>query len=245
MKMRIINADVLEGLRQLRSNSVRLIFADPPYNQGIDYGFGKKADMLPSDEYLRWCQRWMKAAIRPLAAGGTLWVLISSEWSCEFGVTLKGLLPMRRQIVWRETFGQYQQANFTNEHRVLFYHVKSGAKQTWNPDAIRVPSARQTKYNDIRANPKGRVPGDVWKFSRVCGTFKERVHWHPTQLPEKLLERIVLCATNRGDTVLDAFAGSGSMLRVCQKHNRQFVGIDNNAEYCRKMAHSAKRRRSA
>ena len=51
----------------------------------------------------------------------------------------------------------------------------------------------------------------------------------------------MLCATDHDDTVLDAFAGSGSMLRVCQKHNRQFVGIDNNAEYCRKMAHAAKR----
>ncbi len=245
MKTKIINADVLEGLRQLGSNSVRLIFADPPYNLGVDYGSGADADRLPANQYLSWSDRWMEAAADVLAPGGSFWVLICERWADDFGKMLSAVLPRRQRIIWHETFGRYQQSNFTIEHRHLFYHVKPGAKHTWNHDAIRVPSARQTKYNDKRANPKGRVPGDVWEIPRVCGTFKERVDWHRTQLPEQLLERIVLCATNRGDTVLDAFAGSGSMLRVCQKHNRQFVGIDNNAEYCRKMAHSAKRRRPA
>src|SRR5262249_14734006 len=43
--------DCLEGLAEVQPGSVRLAFTDPPYNIGIDYGEGGKADLLPDDEY--------------------------------------------------------------------------------------------------------------------------------------------------------------------------------------------------
>ena len=97
---------------------------------------------------------------------------------------------------------------------------------TFNRDAIAVPSARQTTYADRRANPKGKLPDDTWYLrpqetdkeyfrpdsdtwyqSRLCGTFNERVRWHPCQLPEALLERIIKVSSNPGDLVFDPFAG--------------------------------------
>ncbi|MEM5834184.1 MAG: hypothetical protein QXH68_02160, partial [Candidatus Aenigmatarchaeota archaeon] len=60
--------------------------------------------------------------------------------------------------------------------------------------------ARQLVYKDKRANPLGRIPDDVWCFSRVCGTFKERIADHSCQMPETILERII-----PGDIVLDPF----------------------------------------
>ena len=51
----------------------RLIFADPPYNQGVNYGNGKAADRLPRDEYrLVWVGRWVSACADALAADGSL-----------------------------------------------------------------------------------------------------------------------------------------------------------------------------
>ena len=101
------------------------------------------------------------------------------------------------------------------------------------PKAIRVPSARQLKYNDKRADPKGRVPDDVWQFPRVCGTFHERRKWIPNQHPEALLERMVLLSTRKGDTVIDMFAGSGNMFRVCKKLGRRCIGIEISLHYCK------------
>lgn len=233
---KLICADVVDALTEIEPGSVQLVFADPPYNQGKDYGNGSSADRLPPAKYLDWCHDWMKASTDVLAPGGSLWVLISEKWADDYGKMLTAILPRRRRIIWHETFAQYTKHNFASEHRHLFYHAKPGAQHTWNPDAIRVPSARQTKYNDKRANPKGRVSGNVWTFPRVCGTFKARVAWHPAQLPVALLERVVLCSSNPGDTVIDLFAGSGSMLRACQLHSREFIGIDNNQNYCARMA---------
>jgi len=103
------------------------------------------------------------------------------------------------------------------------------------PDAIRIPSKRQTLYNDKRANPKGRVPDDVWEFSRVCGTFKEKRKWHPNQHPEALIERIVKFSCVPGDLVIDMFAGTGTVNRVCKRLGIDCIGIELSRFYCEKI----------
>jgi len=49
---------------------------------------------------------------------------------------------------------------------------------------------------------------------------------YPTQKPETLVERIIKVASNPGDLVLDAFAGSGTTLAVAEKLGRRWLGID-------------------
>jgi DNA modification methylase len=128
---------------------------------------------------------------------------------------------------------------------------------TFNRDAVAVPSARQTTYADARANPTGKLPddtwylrpqeaiedqsfsnnsyfdpeGDTWYLSRLCGTFKERQGWHPCQLPEALLERIVKLSSNEGDVVFDPFAGSGTTLAVAARLKRQWLGCELSDDY--------------
>ncbi len=76
-------------------------------------------------------------------------------------------------------------------------------------------------------NPsKGVMLGDWWDdISNVTTHAKERIGY-PTQKPEKLLERIISCASNEGDFVLDPFLGSGTTVCVADKLNRNWVGID-------------------
>lgn len=75
---------------------------------------------------------------------------------------------------------------------------------------------------------------DTWYQSRLCGTFKERQQWHPCQLPEALLERIVKVSSNPGDLVFDPFAGSGTTLAVAKKLGRHYLGCELSAEYRKK-----------
>jgi len=124
---------------------------------------------------------------------------------------------------------------------------------TYNRQAIAVPSARQTTYADARANPKGKLPDDTWYlrpqeadgvyfgpeedtwyFSRLCGTFKERQGWHPCQLPQSLLDRIVKVSSNEGDMVFDPFAGSGTTLVVAAMLNRRWLGCELSDDYARR-----------
>jgi len=76
--------------------------------------------------------------------------------------------------------------------------------------------------------------GDTWYQSRLCGTFKEREQWHPCQLPEALLERIVRASSNEGDIVFDPFAGSGTTLAVARKLGRRWLGCELGEEYAAK-----------
>ena len=131
------------------------------------------------------------------------------------------------------TFGQHNHHDLGNNHRPLL-------RLRWReaplfPDAIRVPSWRQ-ENGDKRADPRGRVPGDVMDFPRVTGNSKQRRTWHPTQLNEGLVERCVKLTTPPGGTVLDPFGGTGTTLRVCKRINLSCTLIEMDREYCRQIA---------
>jgi site-specific DNA-methyltransferase (adenine-specific) len=76
------------------------------------------------------------------------------------------------------------------------------------------------------------MPDDVWSgYSRVCGTFKERAGWHPCQMPESLLKRIIAASSNPDDCVLDPFSGSGTTAAAAYQLGRSYVGIEISEEY--------------
>lgn len=76
---------------------------------------------------------------------------------------------------------------------------------------------------------------DTWFFSRVAGTFNERQGFHGCQMPEQLLGRIIRGCSNKGDMVLDPFAGSGTTLAVAKKLGRQFMGFELSKDYVKKV----------
>jgi site-specific DNA-methyltransferase (adenine-specific) len=123
--------------------------------------------------------------------------------------------------------------------------VKDPERFTFNRDAVAIPSARQTTYSDKRANPKGKVPddvwflrpqeaepfgffdpaGDAWHVRREAGTFKGRVG-HVCQMPDAVLERIVRATSNARDLVLDPLCGPGTTLVAAKKLGRRYLGIE-------------------
>jgi tRNA G10 N-methylase Trm11 len=89
------------------------------------------------------------------------------------------------------------------------------------------------------------MPDDVWnQYSRVCGTFKERAQWHPCQMPESLLRRIIMASSNLKDCVLDPFCGSGTTAAAAIQLDRNYIGIDMSKQYvenCRKRLEDLKK----
>jgi len=82
---------------------------------------------------------------------------------------------------------------------------------------------RATTYGDTTdAKTGNRVnPGDIWTINTQPSPEKHYAMW-----PESLVERMILCSTKSGDSVLDPFAGSACTLRVADKLNRTAYGID-------------------
>jgi site-specific DNA-methyltransferase (adenine-specific) len=244
---RVLTGDCLTALPGLPAGSIDLAFADPPFNIGYDYDVYH--DRRAKAEYLAWTDKWLAEVRRVLKPTGAVFVAIGDEFAAEVKVRLDGLgLTMRNWIVWHYTFGVNCTKKFNRSHAHIFYHVADPKRFTFNPDGVRVPSARQTTYADRRANPVGKLPddtwvlrpqetadhfrpeGDTWYASRVCGTFRERTG-HPCQMPEAVLDRIIRVVSNPGDVVLDPFAGSGTTLAVAKKLGRRFLGVELSEQY--------------
>ncbi len=271
--------DCIAQMRQWPAGSVDLIFADPPYN--IGYTYDQYEDKRDDSEYVQWTQDWIDGCAHLLKPTGSFYILIGDEYAAETRMHLKQLererkLVLRNWIIWHYTFGQNCKVKFNRSHAHLFYcvgpqlftqplKVKASGDEpqpfTFNRSAIAVASARQTVYGDLRANPTGKLPDDVWYLRpqqaqsvidrgvpvnyfapeedtwylpRLCGTFGERQGWHPCQLPEALLERIIAVSSNPGDLVFDPFTGSGTTLAVAARMQRHWLGCEFSDEYAAK-----------
>lgn len=229
---RVVCGDCIEVLGNVRAPFADLIFADPPFN--IGYKYDKYYDKVEKTNYIGWTKEWMKACASVLKPGGSFYIAIGDDYAANVKVIADEIgLIMRNWIIWHYTFGQQTREKFARAHTHIFYFVNEGGEFTFNDHAVRVPSDRQLIYNDRRANPKGKMPDDVWNsYPRVCGTFKEREGWHPCQMPEGLLKRIIIVSSNPGDCVLDPFSGSGTTAAVAFQLGRNYAGIEISEEYC-------------
>jgi len=227
----IICGDCIQVMETFKRGIIDLVFADPPYNIGVKYDIYD--DNRPKEEYLEWSNEWIGLVYDLLKETGSFYLAIGDEFAAELNIIAKesGFI-LRNWIIWHYTFGQNQRKKFTRAHTHILYFVKDEKNFTFNTDAIRIPSERQTTYNDKRAYLKGKVPDDVWQFSRVCGTFKERVKDYPCQMPEALIERVIRTSSNEGDLVLDPFAGSGTTPAIAKKLKRKYIGIELSKNYC-------------
>jgi len=228
---KIICGDCIEVLSEVRKPFADLIFADPPFN--IGYKYDRYHDKVKGKNYIAWTKDWMGVCKEVLKPKGSFYIAIGDEYAANVKIIADELgLIMRNWIVWHYTFGQQMKKKFARSHTHIFYFVKDKENFTFNDYAIRVPSDRQLIYNDRRANPKGKMPNDVWdEFPRVCGTFKERQSWHPCQMPESLLRRIIAVSSNPGDCVLDPFCGSGTTAAAAYQLHRNYVGIETSEKY--------------
>ena len=228
---KIICGDCIEVLGKVRKPFADLIFADPPFN--IGYKYDKYHDKVKSKNYIAWTKDWMTACKKVLKTHGSFYIAIGDEYAANVKIIADDLhLVMRNWIIWHYTFGQQMKKKFARSHTHIFYFVNNKTTFTFNDHAVRVPSDRQLIYNDRRANPAGKMPDDVWyEYSRVCGTFKERTGWHPCQMPESLLKRIIAVSSNPGDCVLDPFSGSGTTAAAAYQLGRNYVALDISEKY--------------
>ncbi len=222
----LLLGDAVEELRNIPDKSVSLIVTDPPYNLNKDYGVS--SDALEFSEYIEFSKKWLSECARILKDDGSIYVFMGMRYiSYIYQILEKDLgFTFNSWITWVYTQGIGKKNGFSPRHDDILYFTKDPKKFTFNLDAIRVP---QKFYRSIN-NMRGANPGNVWEFSHMhyCNANRKQ---HPTQKPEGLYERMVLASSNEGDTVLDPFLGSGTLLRVCQQTGRFGIGIDNNEEY--------------
>jgi DNA modification methylase len=226
-KLQLINGNCLKVLPTL--GQFDCVFVDPPDNIGVSYNSYK--DKVQLHEYYSWIARLVDACVHRTKI---LWISFNSAHTIQVAKIISTLIDwdpkwVLKPCVQTFTFGQHNHHWLGNNHRPLWclYHTDA----TFYPESIRVASWRQLN-GDKRADPRGRVPGDVFDFPRVTGNSHQRRPWHPTQLHEGLVERVIQFSTPVGGTVLDPCVGSGTTLRVAKRLHRNATGIELDSDYC-------------
>lgn len=145
----------------------------------------------------------------------------------------------RNEIVWCYRGAGYPKKDFGRRHDLIFRYSK-GKEFTFNLDSVREEYAETTKerfrhhignkrgkkdFGQQSLNPLGKQPDDWWEIQPIAPSAKERLGY-PTQKPESLLEKIIKASSKENDIVLDAYCGCGTTVAVCQKLDRQWIGID-------------------
>lgn len=234
----IILGDSIQILKSIKDKSVDLIFADPPYNIGKDFGNNKdKWNSIP--EYIEWCKTWIIECMRILKDNGTMYFMTATQFMSYLDVFASEKYNVLSRIIWAyDSSGVQSKKMFGSLYEpILMINKSAKNKYTFNAEDILIEAKTGAKRNLIdyrKAIPQPynsqKVPGNVWDFSRVRFKMEEYEN-HPTQKPEKLLERIIKVSSNEGDIVLDPFAGSFTTISVAQNLKRKGLGIELNPEY--------------
>jgi len=237
-KNKIICGDCLDVLSKIPPNSVDLIFADPPFNIGIDYGENVN-DNLSIEDYMLWITEWINYCHIVLKDTGSIYIMNIQENIWMFQKILNDLgMIFRNTIVWKNSSMPVKN-RFCINYQPIVYYVKS-KNYTFNHKAENHISRAAMPWSRVN---KGNLMIDQWNdipfISGGCMASKEAIlkkgsktKVHPTQMPLRLADRIIRFSSNEGDVVLDPFVGSGTTAVVAKMLKRNFIGIDISDEFC-------------
>lgn len=225
--------DAIEMLKKYPDNSIDLVFADPPYN--LDKAYNSYNDEKKDEKYIEWCNSWLKEYVRILKPTGSLYLLNLPKWAIYHAAFLNQYLYLQNWIVW-DAVSEPRGKIMPSHYALLFYtkHPTNFTLNYKNVSPIDAPSfcLRQSCVKNRKnqgIDPKVPLTDIWWDIHRI--KHKRERDQHPCQLPEKLMERIILISSNKGAVVLDALSGVGTTAVVARKLGRRFIAIDIDKHY--------------
>jgi len=258
MKNLIYFADNLKVLGSLDDESVDLIYIDPPFNTGkqqarkqisveqdengdrVGFGgnryqtrvIGKQAYRDDFDDYLGFLEPRLKMAYRVLKSRGSMYFHIDYREVHYCKVLLDEIFgrdSFINEIIWAYDFGGRSKTRWPAKHDNILFYAKNPKQYTFNREAVdKIPYMAPGLVGKAKAE-RGKFPTDTW-WHTIVGTNSKEKTGYPTQKPVGVLQRIIAASSNTGDWVLDFFAGSGTVGKVCLNMGRHFILVDNNPQ---------------
>ena len=236
----IYHGNCLELLESIDSDSIDMIFADPPYNLStggvsvhagkfvsVDKGEWDKSHGVKDD--FKFHMDWIKSAKRVLKQNGTIWITgtYHSIYYCGTAL-LANNYQILNDIIWSKPnpTPNLSCRRFTASHESIIWARKNkNAKYTFNYDLM-----KNRKWPEDPLKILYKQMKSIWSIpplKKEEKTFGK----HPTQKPLVLLKRIIIASTNINDIILDPFTGSSTTGIMAHMLNRNFIGIDSEKEY--------------
>lgn len=254
----IILGDNLEALGKIPDESIQMIYIDPPFNtgkvqklttktmvestSGDRTGFGGKryktvdgktisyADTFT--DFIEFLAPRLEEAHRILKDTGTIYIHLDYRevhYVKVYMDTLFGRDSFLNEIIWAYDYGAKSKRKWPAKHDNILVYVKN--PKTYFFDSIEVdrePYMAPGLVSKEKAE-KGKLPTTVWWHTIVPTNSKERTGY-PTQKPEGIVRRMVTASSRPGDTVLDFFAGSGTLGAVAKSLGRTYILVDESAQ---------------
>jgi site-specific DNA-methyltransferase (adenine-specific)/modification methylase len=236
---RIHEGDVFDFLDRIPDGTIDLIVTDPPYNisgkknialkgrEPIKLDFGQW-DHYDDDEFMEFTDKWVGKAVTKLRDGGSFYSFFDINRVNELHrVAEKHGIAPKDYIIFHKTNPppSIGKRNFLSSVEVVFYGVKppqkSGTPVTFNflgqnqmHNHVETPicMGHERLKHPTKKNRRGN-PATL----------------HPTQKPEKVIDKLVKVSSNTGDLVLDLFSGTGTTSSVARKNCRRFLGVEQNS----------------
>jgi site-specific DNA-methyltransferase (adenine-specific) len=259
MSKDIVFSDNLPFLQSMASESVDLIYIDPPFNTGkrqerrrikveqdiengdrIGFNGKKYRTQLISesgfddyfDSYLEFLRPRLQQARRVLKPSGSLFFHIDFREVHYCKVLLDeifGRSSFKNEIIWAYDYGGRSRKRWSPKHNNILWYAKDPELYTFHYDEMDRIPYMAPGLVGKEKAARGKTPTDVWWHTIVSPTGKEKAGY-ATQKPLGIIERIIKVHSSPGDLLLDFFAGSGTLGEAAAKNNRSFILVDNNPD---------------
>jgi site-specific DNA-methyltransferase (adenine-specific) len=256
--LNIYFADNLPVLESLPSESVDLIYIDPPFNTGKKQerlqlttqrdengdrtGFkgqryktvrlGKRAFADIFDDYLAFLEVRLEHGRRILKPNGSLFFHIDYREVHYCKVLLDGIFgrdSFLNEIIWAYDYGARTKHKWPPKHNNILWYAKNPEDYQFHIDECdRIPYMAPGLVGAEKA-ALGKTPTDTWWHTIVSPTGKEKTGY-PTQKPRGIVDRLVKVHSRPGDTLCDFFAGSGTLGESALELGRDAILVDSNPE---------------
>jgi len=208
---RIYQGDFRQHLDHVPTNS--LVITDPPYNIGFKYD--EYPDNLTDDDYVE-----MLTALRQFNR------LVIIHYPIE---TMRYILPA---LGVPDHVGTWcYNTQLPKRFRLINYY---GCKPDYT--LIRQPYKNLTDKRIKKRLANGEIGGQLyewWTDIQLVKNVSKGKNAHPCPVPEALIRRIIAITANKGDTILDPFAGSGTPLAAAQSLGYESIGCELSGKYIR------------
>lgn len=235
-----------------------MMFTDPPYN--IDYTGGTKEhlkiknDKMSGSQFYDFLLSFYQRAEEVLEPGATVYIChAESESSLAFRQAFvdSGLL-LKQCLIWAKNTFTLGRQDFQWQHEPILYGWKAGGKHRWfggrkqgttisenfpvvmsqDADGSMLINFASGNKNLVLRVPTAEVVNTEDASTLIYVDKPKRNGEHPTMKPIALCAKCIKNSSQRDDTVLDLFGGSGSTLIACEQLHRACYMMELDPVYC-------------
>ena len=241
--------DCIVGMKNIPSDSVDLIIADPPYNlskggnwkwdnsvklDGMGGNWNKAMqswDDYTLETYFEFTKAWLTEAKRILKPTGSMWIFGTYHNIGIINVVCQLLkIEIINEVIWykKNAFPNLSGRRLTASHETLLWCNKGMKKREYY---FNYNYSKNGDFSKDELKGSGKQMRTVWDISNNKARKELAYGKHPTQKPIKILKRMIRLSSKIGDLILTPFAGAGSECVAAKECQRHYIGFEIAEQY--------------